>query len=274
MTAIGVPELDVYIVMQSSVIEDAYALPPQDLLWLFELPQSPIVPETVEWNEQDIGITTWQTLAFHQYDWQTFEIDPQDLASLQGMDGEAALLLGEFSGPATKVPVVAFSFSYTDAENIRRHYLIPLERLHEWMYEALLSAASPWQEQEESGGFGPCDSPDDFFCRNTYATRMREAFIGYTECLADNAPPVNGRSIACFVLCAPLLGGTPIAYGACVAGCTAGVAGEGVIDAGRCSMDLEANILNARLSYCGCLDFKERNCPERSEIQDPSVVCP
>ncbi len=67
-------------------------------------------------------------------------------------------------------------------------------------------------------------------------------------------------AVACFILCAPFLLGTPFAYLACVAACLAGCTGIGVIAWQTCEGALEAAQENAVSSYCLCIAWKEANC--------------
>lgn len=206
-----------------------------------------------------MGAVTWRTLHVSMYDWQGAGSSFSGAEFFTSHNVDMALLVGELKGPCATVPCIALAFDLDD-NDVRKHYLIPLVRATENLHYVALTAT---HGGTRAWATNPCDS--DTFCDDTYRDRLKQALDEFGGCMKGMVVPIGLPAVACFVLCAPFLAGSPLAYAACVAVCEAGVAAGGIIDYTVCDAQLQAAKENALASYCACLQYKLANCPNMAE---------
>ena len=202
------------------------------------------------------GVPSWGTTG------QTPDIDPK-----------AHIIVGTLDGPSGLAYVAGVYMSATDSGNVTYHHLLPIgeatpdlvNRLSEMTAIDMAAGAAAQQQQRQLGvrqltaiEDDPCDSPTH--CHDLYRQRIADALREFADCMKGQVPPMSLCAVACFILCAPFLAGTPAAYLACVAACLAGCTAISTIDWQTCEAALEAARDNAESSYCLCIEWKQDNC--------------
>lgn len=205
---------------------------------------------------------TWNTayLAPEMFsDPEANQLTPDQIEELDSISAQAHLVVGTLSGPSGSVNMVAMYMSVTDAGGVRYHHLLPVGEAS----VVLIDVLTEMTEVVSRGRFvlrrgSPCDSPTH--CHDLYRQRIADALKDFSNCMKGQVPVVSLCAVACFILCAPFLLGTPVAYAVCVVACLAGCSGIGVIDWQTCEAELEAASENAVSSYTICIAWKEANC--------------
>lgn len=186
------------------------------------------------------------------------ELTAQQIQDLDAIRAQAHLIVGTLDGPNGQVDVIALYHSATDENGTQYHHLVPIGEASPTLVNQLNEMVAVVQSGPIVTSKSPCDSPTH--CHDLYRQRIADALNEFKDCMADQVPPLSLCGAACFVLCAPFLAGTPLAYAACVAACLAGCSAIDVIDYATCENALEAAVENAESSYCLCIAWKEANC--------------
>jgi len=257
-----ITHLGTYINSQAPILFTTFCVDNSAELWIFQLESSPLTDAPVDGSHGDVDLATWHTFYFYTYNWIADGLDPTKAAELEALNAEAALMIGDLEGPCGTSHTVALYFSIDDGVGSRLYYMIPLVEATTFLYDTAVTASPAMHDR--SSYQNPCDS--DTYCDDTYRGRLKDGLDGFVQCMSSSVPPVSLWNVACFVGCAPLLAGTPIAYAACAAACNAGVSGAGIINYSTCESQLQADKDNALQSYCSCLSYKEENCPGMTEV--------
>lgn len=186
------------------------------------------------------------------------ELTAQQIQDLDAIRAQAHLIVGMLEGPNGQVNVIGLYHSATDENGTQYHHLVPIGETSPGLVNQLNEMVAIVQSGPIFTSNNPCESATH--CHDLYRQRIANALNEFTECMADQVPPLSICGVACFVLCTPFLAGTPLLYAACVASCLAGCSLIGVIDYTTCENALDAAVEDAESSYCLCIEWKEVNC--------------
>ncbi len=263
-----IPYLELIRESQSAMLAAIFCGTPDNQLWMLELDAQPAVGDDVEYTDATNGSATWTTLFIHEYDWfdglADGSISQDQFMELLNNSMRADLIAGTLDGPCSAATMISISLSWI--EQGEEHYmLIPIFEVPQsvfLIFEDIPEGFSNGRTIESD-----CEVCEWGCCFEIYRGRMQDALNGYFGDLKRLVPPVGIGATACFTLCAPFAT-IPPSYLACAASCNAGVAAGAVINANTASNEVEFARESAKISYCLCLDWKERNCND----SEPDLV--